>query len=49
MVWSLATAISRLSVFATAHADEIESVEMNPVRARGHDCIALDALIVKRT
>lgn len=45
---ALAEAISRLSVFAAAHADEIESVEMNPVRAREHDCIALDALIVRR-
>lgn len=42
-------AISRLSIFAAAHADEIESVEMNPVRARAHDCVALDALIVKRS
>jgi succinyl-CoA synthetase beta subunit len=44
----LGAAISRLSIFAAAHADEIESVEMNPVRAREHDCIALDALIVRR-
>lgn len=45
---ALADAISKLSVFAAAHADEIESVEMNPVRAREHDCVALDALIVRR-
>ncbi|HET7409909.1 MAG TPA: acetate--CoA ligase family protein [Paracoccaceae bacterium] len=45
----LTEAISKLSVFAAAHADEIESVEMNPVRAREHDCIALDALIVRRS
>jgi succinyl-CoA synthetase beta subunit len=45
---ALGQAISRLSVFAAAHADEIESVEMNPVRARVNDCIALDALIVRR-
>ena len=45
---ALGQAISRLSVFAAAHAHEIESVEMNPVRAREHDCIALDALIVRR-
>ena len=45
---ALAQAISRLSVFAAAHADELESVEMNPVRAREHDTIALDALIVRR-
>ena len=46
---AVAEAISKLSVFATVHADEIESVEMNPVRARQHDCLALDALIVKRS
>lgn len=46
---AVAEAISKLSVFAAAHADEIESVEMNPVRAREHDCIALDALIVRRS
>ncbi|MEM6621807.1 MAG: acetate--CoA ligase family protein [Pseudomonadota bacterium] len=43
------SAISRLSLFAAAHADVIESVEMNPVRARAHDCMALDALIVRRS
>ena len=43
------SAISKLSIFAAAHADAIESVEMNPVRARAHDCVALDALIVKRS
>ncbi|MFK7942386.1 MAG: acetate--CoA ligase family protein [Paracoccaceae bacterium] len=43
------SAISKLSIFAAAHADAIESVEMNPVRARQHDCMALDALIVKRS
>ncbi len=45
----LTDAISKLSIFAVAHANEIESVEMNPVRARAHDCLALDALIVKRS
>ena len=44
---ALAKAISKLSVFAAAHANEIESVEVNPVRAREHDCVALDALIVR--
>lgn len=42
-------AISKLSIFAAAHADDIESVEMNPVRARVHDCVALDALIVRKS
>ena len=45
---ALATAISRLSVFAAAHGDAIDSVEMNPLRAMPKGCIALDALIVKK-
>ena len=45
---SLAQAISRLSLFAAAHGDAIESVEMNPVRALPEGCLALDALIVRR-
>ncbi|MEO1490727.1 MAG: acetate--CoA ligase family protein [Pseudomonadota bacterium] len=46
---ALARAISDLSIFAAAHADTLESVEMNPVRAMAHGCLALDALIVKRS
>lgn len=46
---AVADAIAKLSLFAAVHADEIESVEMNPVRARQHDCIALDALIVRKS
>ncbi len=45
---ALAQAISRLSLFAAAHGDAIESVEMNPVRALPNGCLALDALIIKR-
>ncbi|MEM6663508.1 MAG: acetate--CoA ligase family protein, partial [Pseudomonadota bacterium] len=44
---ALAVALSRLSVFAAAHGDAIESVEMNPVRAMPDGVMALDALIVK--
>ncbi len=44
---ALADAISRLSVFAAAHGNAIESVEMNPVRAMHDGVLALDALIVK--
>jgi acyl-CoA synthetase (NDP forming) len=44
---ALAQAISRLSLFAAAHGDAIESVEMNPLRATPDGCLALDALIVK--
>jgi acetate---CoA ligase (ADP-forming) len=45
---ALADCISRFSVFAAAHADQVESIEMNPVRAMPDRCVALDALIVKR-
>ncbi|MBY8974520.1 acetate--CoA ligase family protein [Rhodobacteraceae bacterium NNCM2] len=45
---ALAKAISHLSVFAAANADRIESVEMNPLRARADGVVALDALIVRR-
>lgn len=44
---ALAECISRFSVFAAAHKDNVESIEMNPVRALPDRCIALDALIVK--
>ena len=44
---TLAAAVTSLSVFAAAHAHEIESVEMNPVRAMHDGVLALDALIVK--
>ena len=45
---SLSEAISKLSVFAAAHAGAIESIEINPLRALPKGCIGLDALIVKR-
>ena len=45
---ALAQTISNLSIFAAAHADQIESVEMNPVRAMPDGCLALDALIVTK-
>ncbi len=45
---SLSAVISKLSLFAAAHADAIESIEINPIRALPEGCIGLDALIVKR-
>jgi len=45
---SLAEALSRLSIFAAAHATTLESVEMNPVRALPDGAVALDALILVR-
>lgn len=45
---ALAAAVSNLSRFAAANAHQIESVELNPVRALPDRAVALDALIVKR-
>ena len=45
---ALARAIAGLSRFAAANADAIESVEMNPLRARPDGCVGLDALIVRK-
>ena len=45
---ALCEAISKLSVFAAAHKDAIESIEINPLRAMPKGAIGLDALIVKR-
>jgi acyl-CoA synthetase (NDP forming) len=45
----IAKAISQLSVFAAAHADAAESIEMNPLRVLPDRCVALDALIVKNS
>lgn len=45
---ALARMLSNLSRFAAAHADRIESVDLNPVRVlpRGKGVVPLDALIV---
>lgn len=47
---ALAAMIERLSQFFAAHADEIESLEINPVRvlAPGQGAIACDAVLLKR-
>lgn len=44
----LAKIISDLSVFAAAHRDSAESIEMNPLRVFPDRAVALDALIVKK-
>lgn len=48
---AVARAVSALSVFAVAHAAEVESVEVNPLRAfpggAPAACLGLDALIVR--
>ena len=48
---ALAAALAALSRFAAAHAERLESAELNPlvVRPAGHGVVALDALIVPRT
>lgn len=49
-VEALAQALSDLSRFAAAHADRLESLDINPflVRPRGEGAIALDAVLVTR-
>ena len=48
---ALFTALARLSQFAAAHADTIESVDINPflVLPEGRGAIALDALAIPKT
>ena len=50
-VEALAAALSSLSRFAAAHAEHLDSAELNPVVVlpTGHGVVALDALIVPRT
>jgi len=44
----LADAIRKFSLFLAAHADRIDSAEINPLRAYPDRCLGLDALIVPR-
>jgi len=47
---ALARVLARVSEFAAAHADDVESVDINPLRVlpQGRGVVALDALIVPR-
>jgi acyl-CoA synthetase (NDP forming) len=47
---ALAAALARLSALAAAHADAIETIDVNPflVRAKGQGAVALDALVIPR-
>jgi acyl-CoA synthetase (NDP forming) len=47
---ALAAALARLSAVAAAHADAIETIDVNPflVRAKGQGAVALDALVIPR-
>ena len=48
---ALAAALAALSRFAAAHAERLESAELNPVAVHpaGQGVVALDALLVPRT
>ena len=37
-----------ITVFLAAHADRIDSAEINPLRAYPDRCLGLDALIIPR-
>jgi succinyl-CoA synthetase beta subunit len=45
-VESLAKVLVRVSEFAAAHADDLESLDINPLRVTSTGVLALDALIV---
>jgi acyl-CoA synthetase (NDP forming) len=45
---ALADALSRLSAFAHANADTVESIDINPLLVRQKGAVALDAVIVGR-
>ena len=45
---ALAAALSRLSLFAAANADAIESLDLNPFLVRPEGALALDAVLVTR-
>jgi len=48
---ALAEALAKLSVFAAANADTLETVDVNPflVRPKGKGAVAVDALVIGRT
>ena len=50
-VAALAAALARLSAFAAAHGDRIDSAEVNPfvVLPEGQGAVAIDAVIITRT
>ncbi|MBH1962980.1 MAG: acetate--CoA ligase family protein [Comamonadaceae bacterium] len=45
---ALLNAICRLSEFAMAHANELESIDINPLVVRENGAVCLDAVIAKR-
>ncbi len=47
---AMARLLARLSAFAAAHADDVETIDLNPVlvRPNGEGAVALDALLVPR-
>jgi hypothetical protein len=47
-VSALAQCLYALSDFAAANADHINEIDVNPIKAREHGCVVVDALIVPR-
>jgi hypothetical protein len=45
---AIVSTIAALSRFASAHADEIESIDINPFIALPEGGVAVDALIIRR-
>jgi hypothetical protein len=45
---ALVQALCSVSRFAMAHADEIESIDINPILVRAEGAACLDAVIVRR-
>jgi acyl-CoA synthetase (NDP forming) len=45
---ALVDTLVKLSVFAAAHAHEIEAIDINPLVVRAHGCVVLDAVIARR-
>jgi acetate---CoA ligase (ADP-forming) len=45
---ALIDALVRLSVFAAAHASEVDAIDINPLVVREKGCVCLDAVIVAR-
>ncbi len=46
---ALAETLARISVFAAANADRLETADLNPVLVRENGVLALDALIIARS
>jgi hypothetical protein len=45
---SLVSCLEILADFAVQHAELIEEIDLNPIKALSHGCIIVDALMVGR-